>query len=133
MRIHWKEILIGLAAGIFVGWFAAFGAVHCGLQGWRPEKKLEILSRELRLDAGQKQKIQRILEDTREKIEALRAENKPRLESVRTQAREEIAALLTPAQKEKFEKLHSKWEGRREKRKFRHPPADAPPGPPPAD
>ncbi len=126
MRIHWKEVLTALAAGVLLGWFAAFGAVQSGLRGCGPEGKLEHFSRELGLDAGQKEKVGKILSDTREKIVALRNENKPRFEAIRAESRERIAALLTPAQNEKFKKLEAQKEIRRHKRKARFRPEGAP-------
>ena len=114
-----KEIIIALAAGILIGWFAACGTVQCRMQGWKPEKKLERFSHELSLNSGQKEEVGAILAQTREKMMALKTQTRPQFEAIRAESNQKIRNVLTPEQQAKFDKLHTEWEKKREKKRLR--------------
>ncbi len=61
------------------------------------------LTRQLQLDAPQREKLHQILLDTHGKIKDIRQEFRPRVVTVRSQANDDINQILTPEQRERFE------------------------------
>jgi Spy/CpxP family protein refolding chaperone len=113
--------LLGLlsgAAGFYVGQRSLFPP-RFGWGGTRPGGGLDHLTRELKLDAEQRGKIEAILEGRR-----------ARMQQFLEEGRSEIRAVLTPDQQAIFDKMPHDHGGRRGWRS-EPPPGEAPPGPPP--
>lgn len=124
MKAPDPKLVFVLIAGVLIGWFAAFGTVHCKMRFDGPPQKgkiLEHFSRELSLDAVQKEKVGKILEETRAKIDTLRAQARPGFEAIRRDADGRIRELLKAEQLPKFEELRKKMEENRSKKRRRGP------------
>ncbi|REJ85737.1 MAG: hypothetical protein DWQ36_08135 [Acidobacteria bacterium] len=67
---------------------------------------LEELSRELDLDAEQRQAVAAVLDDARERGRALHLEVIPLIEAYLDATRDEIRAVLDPAQRQRLDALH---------------------------
>jgi hypothetical protein len=63
------------------------------------------LALKLRLDAGQRAKVDGILANTQAEIKSLRSEFQPRFLQILGDTRTQILAALTPEQRARFEKL----------------------------
>ena len=63
------------------------------------------IARRLRLDAQQRQDVDRILARTQDDLRQLRSEFTPRFREIVTNAESRISATLTPEQREKFDQL----------------------------
>ena len=115
--------LLGLlsgAAGFYLGQ-RSFFPPRFGWGGHRPGAGLDHLTRELKLDADQRRKIETILEGRR-----------GRMQQFLEEGRAEIRAILTPEQQAIFDKMpHDRggWRGWRPDLS----PGGPPPGPPPGD
>lgn len=121
MKLEWKQISLAFLVGVLLT-----GSVLCRFERLRhrfggPENFQKHMMKEftnkLNLDASQQAQVSAILQDTRGQIDALRQEMKPRFDAVRESSRTRISAILTPGQREKFDKLHAKWESERQKRR----------------
>jgi uncharacterized membrane-anchored protein YhcB (DUF1043 family) len=66
------------------------------------EKIGQDLTRRLRLDAGQREKVQKILANAHTRIQAARQEFQPQFTGAVRDAATEINGLLTPEQRERF-------------------------------
>lgn len=118
MKMPDRKLVAGLLVGVLIGWFAAYGAMHCRARFDKPGKShmLDKFTRELRLDAAQKEKVGLILEETREKVKALRGQTRPRFEAIRAESDGRIRAVLTPEQLPRFEKLRAEMQEKFKKR-----------------
>jgi hypothetical protein len=65
------------------------------------------LTRRLKLDAGQQDKVDQILTRTQTELRSLRHEFGPRFQAIMGDAQTEIAALLSPEQRERFDKFRA--------------------------
>jgi len=109
---------VGGAAGIFVGarmersdgpWRQAFPGPGAGGRGGPPGGPppgvlLERLTRDLDLDAAQREQIRRVLESSRERVEGLQREVRERFAAEQRTLHEQIREILTPAQRDRFER-----------------------------
>ena len=113
--------LLGLlsgAAGFYVGQRSIFPP-RFGWGGARAGGGLDHLTRELKLDAEQRRKIEAILDGRR-----------ARMQQFLEEGRSEIRAVLTPDQQAIFDKMPHDHGGRHGWRP-EPPPGEPPPGPPP--
>jgi Mg2+ and Co2+ transporter CorA len=77
------------------------------------------LSRELDLAPEQKERLGRILEESRERIMALSRSMKPKYRQIKLETREQIRAILSAEQAERFNKMTQEWDDQRRKRSDR--------------
>ena len=82
------------------------------------QQMLEKFDRELGLDAGQRGKVEKILQDRRQKMKALKEESRPRYEQIRSSAQMEIRVLLTPEQRPKFDRMEAEWKERKDRSRW---------------
>ena len=75
----------------------------------RPERVRELFEKRmavrLRLDAGQRQKVDEILGRTQGEIQQLRGDFAPRFRGILSNAESEVSAVLSPDQRKKFDQL----------------------------
>jgi len=96
-----------------------------------PERRLEMMQRQLNLTPDQTTAIKAIFEDERAKMEAARAsdgslspeDRRAKMMAMREEEKTKIEAILTPEQKTKYEEMEARMRERMEHR-------DAPPPPP---
>lgn len=94
-----------------------------------PERRLEMMQRQLSLTPDQTTAIRAIFQDERAKMEAARAsgdstspeDRRAKMMAMREEEKTKIEAVLTPDQKTKYEEMEARMRERR----------DAPPQPPP--
>lgn len=111
-------LAVGLAAGVAIGlhmprW--AFMHMHRG--GNPTARMVEKFSRDLKLDAAQREKLTAILERTHKRVMDLRKGVGPRFEAIRRETSAEIAKILTPEQAARFREMEKKWDARHRGRK----------------
>ena len=116
---------VGLAAGVLIGRrmspdfpdrpgrFAA-GGPGPDRPGGRgggppPELLLQRLTRDLELDATQREQVAAVLEASRERVQQLQRETRGRFDAEQQRLREEIRVLLGPDQQHRFDR----WAGPR--------------------
>lgn len=72
------------------------------------------LSRELRLEAGQRAQLESIVRGTREEIKGIRRGVQPRIDQTLGSAEQQVRSILKPAQVKKFDEIvaraRSKWQ-----------------------
>jgi len=72
------------------------------------------LTRQLKLDAGQQNKVEQILIRTQNELRSLRQDFGPRFQAILLNTQTEISAVLTPEQRQRFDKLREEnrhlWE-----------------------
>lgn len=124
-KIQINQVLIALILGAVIGavgiqlrdYGCLMSAPHKGEMRQHMIKKME---RELKLDAGQKEKLEAIFKIMQPRMQALRDEMRPKFQAMRAETREEIRKILKPEQLEEFEALNKKmdarWKKYREKR-----------------
>lgn len=110
---------LGGAAGILIGvrmgradavWRRPIGMDRVGgLRGGPgagppPQVLLERLTRDLDLDASQREQIKTILETSRSRVSVLQRDVRERFDTEQRTLREEIRQVLTPEQRERFER-----------------------------
>lgn len=108
---------LGAAAGVFVGRrmervdrpgrggpIAGVGPRGGSPGGPPPQLLLERLSRELDLDASQREQIGAVLRASRARVEVLQRDVRARFETEQRALHDEIRKLLTPAQQEQFDR-----------------------------
>jgi Spy/CpxP family protein refolding chaperone len=118
MKAPLRDVVIALVVGLAVGWVAA---ERFGEPGPRHARKpmMERFSRELSLTPDQERRIRALMEAKREQFRALHEEVRPRFDQIRRSSKEEIRKVLTPEQAERFERMESEWQARRQKRRER--------------
>ena len=79
-------------------------------QGQRPAgaNLIQRITRELDLSAGQKEKVQAVLQETRQQVKQARDEFKTQVEQAKEESNVQILEVLDPEQKEKFQELTTK-------------------------
>ena len=103
------------------------GVVRGG-PGAMSEMILRRMDRELKLDAAQREAIQRIVQETHGEMRQIRRQFRPQMQQLLSRSEERIKQLLRPDQREVFERLSEK----RRKHWDEHtdgPPLDGPPPP----
>lgn len=73
------------------------------------QEVMDGMARELELDAGQKEALKAIFEESRTHYRGLNREFKPRYEAIRNDSDDKIRAILRGSQKERFEDLLKKY------------------------
>jgi Spy/CpxP family protein refolding chaperone len=73
---------------------------------------VEEMAQELMLDAGQKEKLRVIFQQSREQYNTLSLQFRPQYEKIRSDTDEAIRAILRPDQKQKFEGTLKKMDTR---------------------
>jgi hypothetical protein len=119
----WKILLLlalvffaGLAVGVVGTRIAVRRVVQQALV--HPERTQLLmehnLTRRLRLDADQQEKLHAILTDTRGQLTALRKEFQPQAAQVLQDTDSKITAILTPSQQARYDKIKERtWPGMR--------------------
>lgn len=95
--------------------FMGYGLRHPGKT--RAEGFVEMLSAKLNLSPEQKEKITKILEDTRLKIDELGKNMRNAITEIKQESDKQIMDILTPQQQEKFKALKRDWGFKRAKEK----------------
>jgi hypothetical protein len=108
---------LGAAAGVFVGRrmvrfdrpgrggpIEGLGPRGGPAGGPPPQLLLERLTRELDLDASQREQIGAVLKASRGRVEVLQRDVRTRFETEQRALHDEIRKLLTPAQQERFDR-----------------------------
>lgn len=73
-----------------------------------------LLERQLRLNAKQREEVERIMKTTQEKIRELRVSVEPEIRKEMRQAQEQIRTVLTPEQRELYQRLMKRQQKRDE-------------------
>jgi len=63
------------------------------------------LTRKLKLDAAQREKVHEVLRQSQQDLRVLRAQTQPKFVEIFTNAEDQIQAVLRPEQQERWEKL----------------------------
>ncbi len=99
--------MAGVAAGVVGTRLVIRHWVNTAIQ--RPENFQLLLERnlrrQLRLDAGQRVEVHRILTDARVQLRDLRLEYRPQVVTILTNTEAQISAVLTPEQEARFERM----------------------------
>ena len=103
-----------------------------------PERRAEMLKKNLNLTDDQTSQVKSILEDSRSKMEAVRSntslsqeDRRSQMMSIHSSENEKINALLTPDQKTKYADLQQQMRSRMRNGPPEGAPGGAPPPPPP--
>ena len=115
MKLEWKQVIPALLIGCIVGLLAgsclhmaALWRLHHGGSG--TERLLNRFSKELKLDARQREGVKAVLETYRDKTKSLHQETSARFMDVRASMRGDIEKLLTPEQQKKFKDMQARWD-----------------------
>jgi len=112
MRPDWKQIVPALLLGCLLGlWTGAFLGHRRHLPP-SPDKMLSRFSKELRLEAGQREALRAVMESYRGRFDSLHAEAEARLSELRQAMNGEIAKQLDAGQQKKFQEMQARWETR---------------------
>ncbi len=121
-----RSFLLGfLLGGVLVYAGLHFYRFHCGFPGHAkrlsPDKTkiLNKLNRELKLDAGQQDRVDKILAAHLPKIKELREAMRPQLKAARELMQAEISGTLFPEQKEKFSRIVAEFEKKKREQEER--------------
>lgn len=137
MTISWKQAVpvffLGLLMGAAGGSWAHRIAARRFMAGGppRPERMLENLSRELKLDGGQKDALKKVLDAQHERMLAFHKETSARFEEFRRSFESDVKKILTPEQQARFEALSARWQKRHGLPGAGACPVPPPPGTPP--
>jgi len=131
-KFGWSHLLwalaVGLAAGVAIGLhLPRWGLLHARHGGDPTAHMVDRFSRDLKLDAGQRDKLTAILEKTHQRLMGLRKDMGPKFEVIRKKTSREIEKILTPEQVSRFREMEKKCDARRQ----RHCPMPGEPGPGP--
>lgn len=128
LRAAAPVFLLGLVAGAALGsWGQRALFRRFQRRGPDPARVLERLTRELRLDEDQRDRVAEIMDRRRPELQALKRDAKARFDAIREESDAEIRAILRPGQREAFDRMTARW---RERLRARDVPG-GPPGPPP--
>ena len=121
MKPAWKQILpafvLGLVFGAALGSWAHRTAVRrFAGDGHASKRMLEKFSKELKLDAGQKEAVRVILESRRDEMKAFRQETHKKFDALRLAMHADIKKILTPEQQTRFAGMAARWESPRKRR-----------------
>jgi len=107
MSIRWNQIAIAAAAGLIIG--AVFSDLYRSHRRPGPPPRgggpLEMFSRELGLDKGQRDKLTAIFEKYRPEMDRVMEENRPKMEAIRLRMKSEVKTVLTAGQAARLEEL----------------------------
>lgn len=110
MRLDWKQIVPALLLGCLLGiWTGAFLG-HRRHSPPSTEKLLDRFSKDLRLEAGQREALRTVMESYRGRFDSLHADTEARLAEIRAAMNGEIVKLLQPEQQKKFQEMQARWE-----------------------
>lgn len=119
----------GLALAFYVGAVVAGAAVGISVDRWILRERLvnewsdpramrAKLANDLMLDAGQRARLDTILDTRNRRFDELMAPTRPSLDSVSATARQQIRDLLTPEQQTVYDKMQrEREEARRQEKK----------------
>lgn len=111
MNLKWKQIIPALLIGCLVGLWAGFFLPKIGRHwhnGPDTERVLNRFTKELTLDAGQRDAVKVVLESYEGKIKSFHKD-------IRASMNTDISHLLSPEQQKKFTDLQARWEARHNK------------------
>jgi Spy/CpxP family protein refolding chaperone len=116
-KFGWSHLLwalaVGLAAGLALGLhIPRWGFLHPHRGGDRTAHMVDRFSRDLKLDAVQREKLTAILDKTHHRLMDLRKATGPKYEAIRRDTSREIEKILTPDQVKRFHELEKKREAR---------------------
>lgn len=95
-------------------------ASPAALQGrFDRERYVGRLTQALQLHEGQRQQLERILDDARGEFRKLRQTIDPQAQQIKQRARARIQQMLTPDQQQQFEAFVKEWEAERRQRRER--------------
>ncbi|MBI4390257.1 MAG: hypothetical protein HY575_00050 [candidate division NC10 bacterium] len=83
------------------------------------ERYVDRLTQALQLQEGQRQQLDRILDDARDEFGKLRQTIHPQAQEIKQQARARIREMLSPDQQRRFEAFVEEWEAERQRRRER--------------
>ncbi len=90
---------------------------HTGKKRGRSSRGMVVkLSRELELAPEQKERLERILEESRQQMMALSRSMKPKYRQIKLETREQIRGILSPEQVERFNKMMQERDDQRRKK-----------------
>ncbi|OGS39331.1 MAG: hypothetical protein A2506_06015 [Elusimicrobia bacterium RIFOXYD12_FULL_66_9] len=116
MKIDWKKAAPIFVLGILLGAVGGSWTQRAMMRHWKKSpdasRRVEKLSRQLKLDAGQKDAVKVLLEADRVKFAALHDELMARFKTLRGESRTEIRKLLTPEQQVKFDEMTARLDAR---------------------
>ncbi len=112
MNLQYKQIvpalLIGCLLGLWAGFFLPRISGHWHHSGLDTERLLNKFTKELQLDANQKDAAKEILESYSARIKTFH-------EEIRASMHSDISHLLSAEQQQKFDDLMKRWEARHKK------------------
>jgi Spy/CpxP family protein refolding chaperone len=80
------------------------------------ERYVGRLTQALELQEGQRQQLDRILDDARDEFRKLRQTIAPQAEAIKQRARARISEMLTADQQQRFEAFVREWEAEKQRR-----------------
>lgn len=120
MKIDWRRaapiFLLGLLLGAVAGSWAQRAMMHHWRRRPDTSRMVEKMSRELDLDAAQKDAVKTLLESGRAKLDVLHKESVAQFEAMRAATRGDIRKLLTAEQQVKFDEMTARLEARNKRR-----------------
>lgn len=128
MRGNMKAIVLGLvfALGLATGalglrlYERSYGATAERRWGhFDRERYVSRLTTDLQLTADQREKLDRILDETRAEFVQFRETIRPQVQEIKTRARGRIREMLTPDQQQRFEVFLEEWDADKQRRKER--------------
>lgn len=128
MRGNMKAIVLGLvfALGLATGalglrlYERSYGATAERRWGhFDRERYVSRLTTDLQLTADQREKLDRILDETRAEFVQFRETIRPQVQEIKTRARGRIREMLTADQQQRFEVFLEEWDADKQRRKER--------------
>lgn len=128
MRGDVKAIVLSLvfALGVATGalglrvYERSYGATAEGRWGrFDRERYVSRLTTDLQLTADQRNKLDRILDETRADFMKFRETIRPQVQEIKTRARGRIREMLTPDQQQRFEVFLKEWDADKQRRSER--------------
>lgn len=120
MRPAWRQVVPALLIGCLIGaaagsWCQRLTFRNFWKHGPDSQRLLSKFSRELSLDAGQKDAVKALLDAQHPKVMALHREMSAKMVSLRRETRESMRTLLNPDQQKKLDAMSARWEARHKK------------------
>jgi hypothetical protein len=117
MNLNWKQIVPALLVGCLIGFWTGAFLAHRRHAPPSTEKMLSKFSKDLSLDAVQKDSLKAVLESYSGRFDALHEDAETRLSEIRGAMNGDIAKLLRPEQQKKFQEMQSHWGSRHKMKK----------------
>lgn len=103
--------LSGVAMGAFGYHLYTVAPVRANSDEYR-KKYLSEMQGRLKLDSGQVNKLDKILDETRSRFHAVRQRMKPEFDSIRSEQVEKVRSILSDQQRTEYEKMRKEREER---------------------